>query len=132
MNVSPPGSLCDTNTHHSPAIDTSDSPAALRVPVPQRFDCSVIEVECDARHYSASRIAQAVEDADVPLTDLLTRPGSGNNIIITLRVRTDDPAFVEASLQRYGYNVLASHSLHNSATITALERLGALEAYLNV
>lgn len=70
-----------------------------------RDDASIVEIECPASDYSASRIAHAVEDADAHLVDLLSAPGEGGNVRVTLRVRREDPSGVVSSLERYGYTV---------------------------
>lgn len=104
----------------------------LEVEVPEREDCSIVVAECNARDYSASQISHAVEDAGVMLTDLLTRPGADGCLRITLRVRTLNPVDVCASLDRYGYDVTATHSLRNTSDEAFHERLDALDAYLKI
>ena len=98
----------------------------------QRDDSSVITVECQPSQYSASSIAHAVEDADMHLVDLFTRPSDNGNIRVTLRVRSLDPLPAISSLQRYGYDVVGSLPVVDSHVAILGERLASLQALINV
>lgn len=111
--------------------DATMMPADLCRLIPQRDDSSFVTVVCDPAHYSASSLAHAVEDVDVHLVDLLSRPADGGRLAILLRVRTLDPTAVIASLQRYGYDV-EGVSAPTAATEVFSERLASLQALMNV
>ncbi len=98
----------------------------------QRDDSSVITVECQPSQYSASSIAHAVEDADMHLVDLFTRPSDNGNILVTLRVRSLDPLSAISSLQRYGFTIVDSAPLADSRMAVFNERLASLQALINV
>lgn len=100
--------------------------------LPQRDDSSVITIECQPSQYSASAIAHAVEDADMHLVDLFTRPSANGNIRVTLRVRSLDPLPAISSLQRYGYDVVDSSPVADSQVALLSERLASLQALMNV
>lgn len=97
-----------------------------------RDDSSTLVVETTPGSYSASKIAYAVEDADVHLVDLWSSPGPEGTIMVTLRVRATDPSGVASSLERYGYKVVESFGIEGNANDIAMERLMSLQALLNV
>lgn len=97
-----------------------------------RDDCSLVVVDIAPSAYSASRIAHAVEDADVHLVDLWSSPGEGDSLRVTLRVRTSDPSGVISSLERYGYEVVETSGAENRNMETAIERLLSLNTLLKV
>ncbi len=97
-----------------------------------RDDSSVLTIECEASDFSASRIAMAVEDADVHLVDMLSRPSGEGMISVTLRVRTDEPSSVMASLRRHGFEVTESASGNEKELGLAAERLLGLQVLMNV
>lgn len=96
-----------------------------------RDDSSIIEIECAPADYSASRIAMAVEDTDTHLVDLWTSPGDRGMLRVNLRVRRTDPSSVAHSLERYGYDVVATSGEHNREEEATL-RLLELNALLGV
>lgn len=97
-----------------------------------RDDSSTIMISTSPMAYSASQIALAVEDANVHLVDLWTSPGEGEQLSVTVRVRTTDPSGVISSLERYGYDVVEAVSEENRDLDTAMERLLSLNALLRV
>lgn len=97
-----------------------------------RDDTSTVVVATSPAAYSASQLAHAVEDADVHLVDLWTSPGEGDELIVTLRVRTGDPSGVVSSLERYGYDVAEATGEENRNMDTAIERLLSLNTLLKV
>lgn len=98
----------------------------------RRDDCSIVTVGCSPEEYSASRIATAVEDVGVHVLDLWSGRTPEGRTSVTLRVACDDASAVVHSLERYGYDVLSVHSQNYSDTDRAIERLMALQTYLNV
>lgn len=113
-------------------IDSDAMLEALGRLIALRYDCSVIELLCAPGDYSASHLARAVEDADVHLVDLLSAPAENGNLLVTIRVRCEDPEPVVHSLERYGYNVVASYGHGNVPQVASAERLLALQAMINV
>lgn len=107
---------------------------ALAELLPRRADCSVIEVECPRRDYSASAIAMAVEDAGTEVTDIISRshPEKAGYVSVTLRVGTLDTTAAEHSLSRHGYSVTDSTAPARSDMQTAMERLSLLHTLLNI
>lgn len=97
-----------------------------------RDDSSLVVVETTPSAYSASRIAQAVEDADTHLVDLWSVPGEDGMVRVTLRVRCEDPSAVVHSLERYDYTVVEADGNSYRDADLALERLLGLNALLNV
>ena len=97
-----------------------------------RDDSSLIVVSTTPSGYSASRLAHAVEDADVHLVDLWTSPGEEDSLFVTLRVRTSDPSAVVSSLERYGFDVTEACGAENRNMETAMERLLSLNTLLRV
>jgi hypothetical protein len=96
-------------------------------------DGSVVEMHCPTANYSASEIARATEDVNVAISDLYTHPDGNGALLITLRLRTDDPSAAIRNLQRYGYEVTDSYTHRpNMSITTAIERFAALQAILNV
>lgn len=113
-------------------IDQSSLLEALGRMIAPRDDSSVIIVECSPSDYSASRIAHAVEDADVHLVDLLSVPSGYDALRVMLRVRCDDPSSVIHSLERYGYKVIDYSGNRDSDESLTIERLLGVKALLNV
>lgn len=113
-------------------VSESSMLEALSRQLSSRDDCSVVEIDCAPADYSASRIACAVEDADVHLVDLLSVPSDGGKIRVTLRVRCDDPESVVRSLNRYGYDVVSVAQRLESMPSVSYERLLAVQAMINV
>lgn len=113
-------------------VDESSLLEGLNTMISARDDSSTIVVETSPASYSASQIAHAVEDADVHLVDLWTAPGEGDQLRITLRVRTTDPSAVAGSLERYGFEVVEASGDENRDLDTAMERLLSLKTILGV
>lgn len=113
-------------------IDETSLLQGLEAVITPRDDSSTITLTILPADYSASRIARAVEDADVHLVDLWTAPADEEHIRVTLRIRTSDPSAVINSLERYGYTVDESTGPHNINAEIALERLLSLQALLSV
>lgn len=113
-------------------VDEASLLEGLNTMISARDDSSTIVVETSPASYSASQIAHAVEDADVHLVDLWTAPGEGDQLIVTLRVRTTDPSAVAGSLERYGYEVIEASGDENKDMETAMERLLSLKTLLGV
>lgn len=99
-----------------------------------RDDCSIITVECAPEDYSASILAQAVEDSDAHLVDLFSVPGENGQVKVTLRVRHSDPTAAVRSLERYDFHVIEAHSSGDTiqSIEIATERLLSLQALMNV
>lgn len=115
-------------------IDQTSMLEGLGRMIASRNDCSIITLECEPRSYSASVIAHAVEDTDAHLVDLFSVPGENGEIMVTLRVRQNDPTAAVRSLERYGYHVVDVHASSDSmqSMEIATERLLALQALMNV
>lgn len=115
-------------------IDQTSLLEGLGKLIAARDDCSVITVECAPEDYSASLIARAIEDSDAHLVDLLTAPGHDGKLMVTLRVRHNDPSAAIRSLERYNFEVIEAHgsgSELRAAEISA-ERLLSLQMLMNV
>lgn len=97
-----------------------------------RDDSSIVIVETTPSAYSASKLAHAVEDADMHLVDLWTSPGAEGVLRVTLRVRSSDPFGAVGSLERYGYTVVDAMGSDYRNSEVALERLLSLKTILNV
>lgn len=113
-------------------IDESSLLDGLNRLISPRDDSSLVVVETTPADYSASLLARAVEDADVHLVDLLSAPGKGDRILVTLRVRTEDPSGVVSSLERHGYEVVETSAEISRNVETAMERLLSLNTLLGV
>ncbi len=98
----------------------------------QRDDCSLVTLFCTPADYSASILTHACEDAGAPVVDLLTQPADNRQIVVTLRLRCDDPTPAVHNLERYGYEVAEAEGNNYTAAAIATERLMELQALLNV
>ncbi|MDE5841310.1 MAG: hypothetical protein K2H49_10375 [Muribaculaceae bacterium] len=98
----------------------------------QRDDCSLVTLLCSPADYSASILTHACEDAGAPVVDLLTQPADDRQIIVTLRLRCDDPTSAVHNLERYGYEVTEAEGNNYTDAAIAAERLMELQAMLNV
>lgn len=113
-------------------IDTDSLLAGLGALIAPRDDSSVIVISCHPSDYSASMIANAVEDADAHLVDLISTPMPEGMLRVTLRIRHSDPSATVRSLERYGFNVTGAHGASYADARIADERIAALQTYLNV
>ena len=113
-------------------IDTESLIVGMGRLIAMRDDSSEITVECHPADYSASHLAQAVEDTDTHLVDLLTVPTSNGRLEVTLRVRRQDPGPVVSSLERYGYTVTDFSAPRYSNAEVSFERLLELNRLLSV
>lgn len=113
-------------------IDSDSLLESLGHQISARYDSNVLEIECAAADYSASRISHAVEDADVHLVDLLSVPADEGRVHVTLRVRCENPEPVAHSLERYGYRVVSMSGNPGVAESLAYERLLELQTLINV
>lgn len=96
-------------------------------------DTVMIHLMCAASDYSASRLARAVEDVDVPLLALWTCPATDGYIPVSIIVGASDSTAVRRSLERYGYQVTAAYdSTPPADSRIATERLGQLRVLLDV
>lgn len=98
----------------------------------QRDDCSLVTILCNPADYSASILTHACEDAGAPVVDLLTQPADSRSIIVTLRLRCDDPSPAVHNLERYGYEVSQAEGNNYTDAMVSAERLLELQALLNV
>lgn len=97
-----------------------------------RDDCSYITLECPPADYSASILTHACEDAGAPVVDLLTSPSDATHILVTLRVRCEDPSPAIHNLERYGYEVREAEGNNYADAAVAAERLLELQTMLNI
>lgn len=97
-----------------------------------RDDCSLIKLQCVPADYSASILTHACEDVGAPVVDLLTSPLDGSNIVVTLRVRCEDPSSAVHNLERYGYEVTEVQGNSYADASVAAERLLELQTILNL
>ncbi len=103
---------------------------------PEIDEWSVLTVSCAYGHYSASRIAHAVEDSNCHLLNLNVTAGlcaDTAQTVVELRVSTANPESVARSLERYGYEVIAVDSSSSSAVDDVTrERIEGLMRFLRV
>ena len=98
----------------------------------QRDDCSLVTLHCAPADYSASILTHACEDAGAPVVDLLTQPADERRILVTLRLRCDDPTPAIHNLERYGYEVAEAEGNQYTDAMIASERLLEVQMLLNV
>lgn len=98
----------------------------------ERDDCSLVTLQCKPADYSASILTHACEDAGAPVVDLLTQPADETSILVTLRLRCEDPTPAVHNLERYGYEVTEAKGNHYSDAMIAAERLLEVQMLLNV
>lgn len=101
---------------------------------PRNGESSELSVACYRADYSASRIAQAVEDVEAHLLNLnvTSQVLPTGEIVIDLRVSHRDAGAVSRSLERYGYTTLHIRSGSDSRSELAAERISELLAHLQV
>lgn len=97
-----------------------------------RDDCSLIRLKCPPSDYSASLLTHACEDAGAVVVDLLTSPADSTAIMVTLRLRCEDPSAAVHNLERYGYDVDAAEGNSYADAAVAAERILELQTLLNV
>lgn len=114
-------------------ITGSDMLSALNDIFAPGLGCSLIEVECDRNDYSASRLAMAVEDADVSLLGLWRMPYRGRDAVSALMmIDSEAPAAACRSLRRYGYSARPAAGVPDENMQLALNNIEALKMYLEM
>lgn len=99
---------------------------------------SVVSVECDASHFSASTVARAVEDCDAHLLNFNVTDGNLLHGPVRAEIRTDhrNAESVARSLERYGYTVTAIAASEGGddtdAEATGRSRIEELIRYLEI
>lgn len=112
-------------------IDAVSLTAGMARMLPSRTDCSVIEVQCKPEQYSASLVANAVEDVDAHLLDLFTYPEQGM-LHVLVRITHMNPSAAIRSLERYGFCFVNAFGSTNEDVELSNQRLEELMHYLNV
>lgn len=82
-------------------------------------DTSRIVLYCDRADYSASRIARAVEDADVHVISLVMSPDTeiADRLNVDIRITSPSATAAVRSLERYGFEVIAVDSPRNDDSL---------------
>lgn len=93
-----------------------------------------ITVGCRRSDYSASRIANAVEDCDAQLLNLnVAMDDSGvYDMLVDLRINRASGEGVARSLGRYGFDVIGVSSPDGDASPVLSERIEELLRYINI
>lgn len=95
--------------HTAPGVDAT---AVMHRLMPPVDEASCITLACIPADYSASAIARAVEDCDAHLLNLNVtgcRTDSGR-MVVDLRISHRNPESAVRSLERYGFEVIATDS----------------------
>lgn len=97
-------------------------------------ESSTILLACRRGDYSASRIAQAVEDCDAHLLNLNVTADSETDrrIIAEIRISHRNPESVSRSLERYGYEVLDAEGTPLTEDSLIRDRYEELMRYLGL
>lgn len=91
----------------------------------------VVVVKKSIKEYSISEISQIIESENAKILGVLISDFVGEDVVITIKVNRMRLGTIEASLKRFGYNVLESY--HENKNIDDLEdRYNSLMSYLNV
>lgn len=89
-------------------------------------ESSTVTVSVARRDYAASALCRAVEDADAQVLNLnVTGQGDAMHVVAQLRVGVREPHRVVRSLERYGYEVLETHSMDGREVDEALSARAA-------
>ncbi len=101
---------------------------------PPLDDYIELSVVCEPSHFSASRIARAIEDCGAHLLNMnvTSSPSTRGAITILLRAGMRNPDAAINSLERYGYRVVAVHTPFLAADNSLTERINDLLTRLNV
>lgn len=94
---------------------------------PANSEASRLVIKCPRHHYLASQLARAVEDCDANVLNLNvtsdTTPDS--ELLVELRVDRRDAHAVARNIERYGYDVIECHDVHEDSDSrpTAIDEL---------
>jgi len=94
-------------------VANTDAAASLERLFPPVAESSMLTVACRRGDYSASLISRAVEDCDAHLLNLNVTADTDNfdnRIVAELRVSHRNPESIARSLERYGYEVIATEA----------------------
>lgn len=129
-----PGRLLGVSDSHEMlgVITESSLLEGLGRMISPRDDSSLVSVECRSEDYSAATLAQAIEDSGAHLVDLWTAPTDHDTMLVTLRVRNTDPSSAVHHLERYGFDVTDASGASYMDADTAMERMRAIERFINI
>ncbi len=94
----------------------------------------IIMLSMDYRDYSLSEISRLVESNNARIIGSLVEVDSENNnrLFLTLKLNTSDIRYVVATLERFGYKMIAQLQWQDEAVSIESERLNSLMRYLDV
>ncbi len=107
-------------------------PGRLFPPVP---DSCELTIECGRYDFSASAIARAVEDADAHLLNLnVTTMAAAlqDKVRVDLRVSHRNAGRVARSLERYGFDVVATHDGFDADSELTASRFRELMVHIDI
>lgn len=114
-------------------VDANSLLEGLTQTVTPLEECCLIEIECIPHDFSASRLAQAIEDTNSHLDGFWTYPSPcGEMTRIVMRVRRRDPQRVISSLERYGFSIVDVYHDDHSDAETNIMRLFELQTLMNI
>jgi hypothetical protein len=115
-------------------IDRASMLETLARLFPQLNEFTELTVTCPPRHYSASEIARAVEDADAHLLNLNVMAGTepDSPTTVMLRVNHSRGESVAHSLARYGYDTVEIAGDPGLLNTDMMDRINELLHYLQV
>ena len=115
-------------------IDRSSMLDTLARLFPQLNEFTELTITCPPRHYSASEIARAVEDADAHLLNLNVMAGTepDSTTTVLLRVNHSRGESVAHSLARYGYETIQIAGDPGLRNDDMMDRINELLHYLEV
>jgi signal-transduction protein with cAMP-binding, CBS, and nucleotidyltransferase domain len=83
--------------------------------------------------YTMTEIVRLIEENNAKILGTFTHsdPQDNNNILITLKINTQDLTRISATLERFGYNIIARFQ-EAPDQFSSLERLDLLMKYINI
>lgn len=125
--------VTDENRNYLGVITVSDVIKAFSQNTAFQNPVGIIVLSIRQIDYTLSEIVRLVEENDAKIlgTFLKSDPLDNSNILLTLKINTNDLTRIIATLERFGYSIVARFS-ETPETSTNLDRLDLLMKYINI
>lgn len=125
--------VTDENRNYLGVITVSDVIKAFSQNTAFQNPGGIIVLSIRQIDYTLSEIVRLVEENDAKIlgTFLKSDPLDNSNILLTLKINTNDLTRIIATLERFGYSIVARFS-ETPETSTNLDRLDLLMKYINI
>jgi acetoin utilization protein AcuB len=125
--------ILDDDQNYLGIITVDDVMKAFSQTIAVQSPGAIIVISVRQIDYTLSEIVRLIEENDAKVlgTFLKNDPGDNNNILLTLKLNTTDLTRITATLERFGYSIVARFQ-EAPDKYSTLERLDLLMKYINI